>query len=341
MLRLRAWPAVAGRGSSAPAVRPATSHGVASGQHVPPRVHQDRDDHRDSARVNGKDHVVDTRTVTLDVGQTDQPAGPAGDRRVVVRRPPDRRHRRRPELDRRAAGGVPLRPARVPRRRLDVRCRPAEQLSPETAGPRRAASERYQDSPDEPSRRTGWIEYASTTGDRSPGARSTLPHDSRLQEHCTGRAAPVQYWVPFVAADGTSTTGAQAVAAGEPPEAQTSAASALPSNETFGVTGLDGTGSAEFDVWTSAENASLGCSRHGGLLAGRRADHGDQLRCATALPAPITLGGQEAPAWRCARARAPSPPGQLMPAAGWQPTWRSPAACGGAPRTGATGSRCR
>jgi hypothetical protein len=37
---------------------------------------------------------------------------------------------------------------------------------------------------------------------------------------------------------------------------------ALPSNETFGVTDANGRGTAKFDVWTSAENASLGCTQH-------------------------------------------------------------------------------
>ena len=35
----------------------------------------------------------------------------------------------------------------------------------------------------------------------------------------------------------------------------------MPSNETFGVTARNGEGSAKFDVWTAAENASLGCSQ--------------------------------------------------------------------------------
>jgi hypothetical protein len=34
----------------------------------------------------------------------------------------------------------------------------------------------------------------------------------------------------------------------------------IPSNTTYGVTGPDGTGAADFDVWTADENQSLGCS---------------------------------------------------------------------------------
>ncbi len=47
---------------------------------------------------------------------------------------------------------------------------------------------------------------------------------------------------------------------GQPPQANGGIKSALPSNETFGVTGTNGTGSAEFDVFTTAENTTLGCS---------------------------------------------------------------------------------
>lgn len=73
--------------------------------------------------------------------------------------------------------------------------------------------------------------------------------------------APTQHWVPFTAADGTVYENGPAGCAGQPPESQSVGGSALPSNETFGVTLADGTGSASFDVWTEAENASLGCSQ--------------------------------------------------------------------------------
>ena len=72
--------------------------------------------------------------------------------------------------------------------------------------------------------------------------------------------APVQYWVPWDAADSQVYDGGPLGCAGEPPEANNVAGSALPSNETFGVTGTGGTGRADFDVWTSAQNQTLGCS---------------------------------------------------------------------------------
>jgi hypothetical protein len=70
-----------------------------------------------------------------------------------------------------------------------------------------------------------------------------------------------QYWVPWDAANGTVYYGGDSGCAGEPPEASNVGGSELPSNETFGVTGLDGKGSAEFDIFTADENATMGCSQ--------------------------------------------------------------------------------
>ncbi len=66
--------------------------------------------------------------------------------------------------------------------------------------------------------------------------------------------------MPFIAANGHVYDDGPAGCAGQPPESQSVGGSALPSNETFGVTARNGEGSAKFDVWTDAENASLGCS---------------------------------------------------------------------------------
>jgi ABC-type phosphate transport system substrate-binding protein len=76
---------------------------------------------------------------------------------------------------------------------------------------------------------------------------------------CFG-AAPEEYWVPFVAANGTTYEGGTGGCAGTAPEAVGDSNQSLPSNETFGVTQLNGKGSAKFDMWTTDTNASLGCS---------------------------------------------------------------------------------
>jgi hypothetical protein len=67
-------------------------------------------------------------------------------------------------------------------------------------------------------------------------------------------------WVPFVAVTGTVFNGGSQGCAGTAPESSNVGGGALPSNTTYGITAADGTGTAQFDVWTSDENASLGCS---------------------------------------------------------------------------------
>lgn len=90
-------------------------------------------------------------------------------------------------------------------------------------------------------------------------ATKTLPTTATCQKYGKSHT-PVQYWLPWVAADGQVYDGGTGGLCGQPPEANSGITSALPSNETFGVTGLDGTGSAEFDVFTTTENTTLGCS---------------------------------------------------------------------------------
>ena len=128
---------------------------------------------------------------------------------------------------------------------LDARC--------ELALPGRVADEPYQ-----------LDQYSSQPGADVVGEPSSLPsaaQDPYCQTNETGGAGtPVRYWVPWAAADGTVYDGGVAGFCGEPPEATNGETAALPSNETYGVTGLDGTGSDEFDVFDSTENATLGCS---------------------------------------------------------------------------------
>jgi hypothetical protein len=107
-------------------------------------------------------------------------------------------------------------------------------------------------------------QYATTAGADVVGEPSSLPtaaQDPYCQSDTTGgNGTPVRYWVPWLAANGTVYDGGEAGSCGEPPEATDGQATALPSNETYGVTGLDGTGNAEFDVFDSTQNATLGCS---------------------------------------------------------------------------------
>jgi hypothetical protein len=132
----------------------------------------------------------------------------------------------------------------------------ADPLTPETCWTQ-TWSEHYQDSLDDEYPPYRLDRYA-TAAETAPivGAPTSLPAACKYDE-----SAPVQDWIPFVAASGQVYYGGNAGCAGEPPESDDVGGSSLPSNETFGVTGTDGTGSTDFDVWTSAENASLGCSQ--------------------------------------------------------------------------------
>ena len=204
--------------------------------------------------VGGVDQVVDSRTVTLDVSQTTNLKGrqeiavswsgahPTGGI-VADQNSADAQSEEYPFVLLECRG-------------LDSTSLPAaDQLSPETCWTQ-TWSEHYQDSLGDAYPPYRLDEYA-TAADRSPvvGAPSPMPHSCQYFE-----SAPVQYWVPFVTADGTVDSGGNGGCAGEPPESDDVGGSALPSNETFGITAPDGTGSAKFDLWTSAENASLGCS---------------------------------------------------------------------------------
>ncbi len=136
-----------------------------------------------------------------------------------------------------------------------------EQLSPETCWTQ-DSSERYQESYDDLYPPYRLDEYA-TPADTGAivGAPATNPAGcASIGEYVPGDGSdpPVQRWIPWQAADGTVYDGGNGGCGGQPPEADVTGG--LPSNETFGVTDSQGNGSAEFDVFTSEENQTLGCS---------------------------------------------------------------------------------
>ena len=99
--------------------------------------------------------------------------------------------------------------------------------------------------------------YASA-GQREPDVGKPAPEPAS----CLGLDGPTQYWVPFVAESGTSYGYGATGCAGLPPEDYTvdQTTASVPSNATFATTDPDGTGNAQFDISTDAENSSLGCS---------------------------------------------------------------------------------
>jgi hypothetical protein len=204
--------------------------------------------------VNGKEAVVDRRTVSLHVSQT---TNLRGRQEIVVS-----------WSGAHPTGGIVADQSSIEAqqeeypfvllecRGIDSASAPSkDRLSPETCWTQ-SWSERYQD--------TFQTQFPPYRLDQfaTPAARAqVVGAPTPLPAPCKYLPAPTQHWVPFAAADGEVYYGGPAGCAGQPPESQNVGGSALPSNETFGVTGLDGKGTTDFDVWTSSENASLGCSQ--------------------------------------------------------------------------------
>jgi len=159
-------------------------------------------------------------------------------------------------------------------------------------------------------------------------------------------------WLPLRGAGGEVYLGGPDPASGcvgLAPESDSAESGGLPSNTTYGATGTDGTGEADFAVWTAAENATLGCSATVACslvavpIVGTSCDAwGTELPAGTVQTTkagvPLTDAQLTTADEDCRRAgsycpgsRAPSRP----------PTPRCAAACGGRPPTGATGSRSR
>ncbi len=135
---------------------------------------------------------------------------------------------------------------------------PDQQLTPETCWTQ-TWDERYQESSQSGAQPPYRLDEYASSAERAAIAGAPSPLPAACQANGL-EAAPVQRWVPFDAVSGQVYDGGNAGCGGEAPESQDVGGSGLPSNETFGVTGTDGTGSAEFDVWNADQNASLGCS---------------------------------------------------------------------------------
>lgn len=144
-----------------------------------------------------------------------------------------------------------------------MQCRgTAATLSPETCwtqGP----GDRYQGGPSrfQAWRQDGfapWSERSVTTDSTGKVVGGVIGGPAKTPANCHSVDAFAR-WVPFRGVKATY-QGGPAACAGAAPEAGVLGGSAMPSNTTYGITGADGTGSAQFDVWTASENASLGCS---------------------------------------------------------------------------------
>ena len=220
----------------------------------------------------------------------------------MVGRPPDRWHRGRPELRRRpsrrstpsccsSAGG------RLRHRAGGRADQPRDVLDPDLeralpGQPRRPV----------PAVPAGRVRHAGRTGAGRRRTRRPLPVAVPVRP--SRRTGPALGALRTAGRRRRSYYGGNAGCAGEPPESADVGGSALPSNETFGVTGLDGTGSAEFDVFTSTRTVARVLADRA-VLPGGRADHGHQLR----PPRAVDAGQPTSSAVRGHRGVRPGQPG--------------------------------
>ena len=203
--------------------------------------------------VSGVQQPVDSRTISLSVSQTSSLRG-----RQEVRVSWTGAH---------PTGGIVSDPNSIDAQQEEypmvlLECRGVDsssaavdkQLSPQTCWTQ-SWSERYQDTFN--GRFPSWrMDQYASIADRSQvtGAPSPSPTS------CANLPAPTQHWIPFLSVTGATYWGGPSGCGGQAPESDNVGHGALPSNETYATTGTDGTGAVNFDVWTAAENASLGCS---------------------------------------------------------------------------------
>lgn len=139
------------------------------------------------------------------------------------------------------------------------KAKPAQRLSPDTCWTQFADERFFYGYGSWPAWRS---DAEATKADRA--AFVNAPKASSQPPSCTQTLLGTanQRWVPFRAGTGQVFEGGPFGCAGQAPEAAPANLSSLslPSNETFGVTGLDGKGEANFDIFTAQDHNSLGCS---------------------------------------------------------------------------------
>lgn len=203
--------------------------------------------------IGGKDEVVDSRTVKVNVDRTQALKDRAGVHISWSGAHP--------------TGGVvfdqtattaedqeyPV--AILQCRGVDSTTVPADQqLTPRTCYTQ-VPEERYQ-SPDR-----GFFPAYRLDRYASPDDRTvTVGAPDPLPAKCDSNGVGAQHWVPFVSADGTSYYGGALGCAGLAPDQSVVADPLNPPSTTFGTTAADGTGAATFVVQNGQSNGSLGCS---------------------------------------------------------------------------------
>jgi hypothetical protein len=102
--------------------------------------------------------------------------------------------------------------------------------------------------------------YATAADQRNLSVGAPSPEPSA----CSGLyfSSFANYWLPYVTPDGKTYRVGPSGCAGMPNEMNDLGyGGLLPDNETYAITNVDGRGTSEFDVWTSQTNLDLGCSQ--------------------------------------------------------------------------------
>ncbi|MCU1386775.1 MAG: hypothetical protein JWL72_113 [Ilumatobacteraceae bacterium] len=212
---------------------------------------------------NGADDLVDTRTFTVSVSQTSQLHGhqavdvqwtgahPTGGI-VADQNSGDAMNEEYPVVVMECRGVDPT-PSTDPNTPSTV---PAgtTALDPTTCWAATSA-ERFQDS-----QNTAFPPWRIDRYGSAAARQAVFGQPSPRPVTCFPQPSPSEHWVPFVAASGISYSGGANGCGGQAPEASNVGGLNLPSNTTYGVTGTDGAGHVSFDMWSTAENTSLGCS---------------------------------------------------------------------------------
>jgi hypothetical protein len=205
--------------------------------------------------VGGGDQVAETRTVTMTVDQTKnlrsrQPvsvtwkgAHPTGD----------------PQADINSPLGVndefPF--VLLECRGVDSTTVPvSQQLTPDTCWTQTGPQERFTQTPS--------TAFPAWRVDRyAPAQERTFHVDdpSPLPTGCDSYPTYATRRVPFVSVTGTTYYPDGSSCTPQPPEALVVDNADSPGNTTYGVTRPDGTGDTKFTVWSSQDNASLGCGQ--------------------------------------------------------------------------------
>jgi hypothetical protein len=129
----------------------------------------------------------------------------------------------------------------------------AQQLRPETCW---TGTSRERVATD---RDTGFGPWRLDRYETAANRKAQVGVPSPFPKQCDPSFAPGERWVHFVSAAGKDYAADGASCPSVPPESTIVDNTSQPANTTYAVTHLDGRGSTKFTVWTAEDNASLGC----------------------------------------------------------------------------------